>query len=362
MPRGSRPLSDRLPDEPPVDVGAAPDPVAAVLEAAATGRLLALRTSGTTGRPRAVVRTTGSWFRSFDHVASLTSLGAGARVWLPGPLSATLTLFAATLARVRGATVVDEPHGASHAHLTPTQLLRALDQGHRLDRVHVTVAGDRLAGGLRARAEAAGATVSHYYGTAELSFVAWGSDAGDLRAFPDVEAEIRDGEIWVRSPYVCEGYTGTAGHPGPLRRDPAGFASVGDRGTLVDGVLTVTGRGDAAVLTGGATVLVADVEAALRPVARGEVVVLGLPHPTLGQVVCAVLTDAGDLPALHAASHRALAPAQRPRQWFHVPAPPVTDAGKVHREALARRVAGDRAEGVDGVVRLVPRRERLGPR
>lgn len=323
--------------------------MAAVLEAHAAGRRIALRTSGTTGRPRAVVRTTDSWVRSFDHVAELTSLGPGSRLWLPGPLSATLTLFAATLARHLGAGVVDGPRGATHGHLTPLLLQRALDDGLPLRGLRLTVAGDRLGRALRVRAEEAGAVVSHYYGTAELSFVAWGRDEDDLRAFPGVDLAVRDGEIWVRSPYLCEGYDGP---PGPLRRDADGLATVGDRGTLVDGVLSVSGRGDEAVVTGGATVLVADVERALRPHAHGSLVVVGLPHPTLGQVVSAALGAAEDLAAVHSASLRDLTPAQRPRQWFHVGPLPLTDAGKVDRRALAEQLTAEDA------VRLVPRRGR----
>ena len=89
------------------------------------------------------------------------------------------------------------------------------------------VAGDRLPVALHDRAVAAGARVHHYYGAAELSFVAWGAHADDLRPFPGVEVAVRDGEVWVRSPYVCSGYDGS---PGPLRVDPDGFATVGDRG------------------------------------------------------------------------------------------------------------------------------------
>lgn len=300
-----------------------------------------------------MVRTTNSWVCSFDHVAELTSLGPRSRMWLPGPLSATLNLFAATLARHRGVPLVGEPGAATHAHLTPMQLARALDDGRPLDGLRLTVAGDRLDRALRQRAEAAGAVVTHYYGAAELSFVAWGSDEEDLRAFPGVEVAVRDEEIWVRSPYVCERYDGPAG---PLRRDADGFATVGDRGSLADGVLTVAGRGDAAVVTGGATVHVADVEQALRASAHGDLVVVGLPHAGLGEVVSVALTDAGDLAAVHAASLELLAPAQRPRQWFLVPALPLTDAGKVDRAALVSRI------GADDAVRLVPRRDREGAR
>ena len=326
--------------------------MAAVLEAHAAGLPIALRTSGTTGRPRAVVRTTGSWVGSFEHVTALTGLGAGSRLWLPGPLAATMNLFAATLARWVGATLVPEPAGATHAHLTPTALLRALDDAAPVGGVHLTVAGDRLDQRVRERAEAAGAQVSHYYGASELSFVAWGPDAEELRAFPGVELDVRSGEIWVRSPYLCTGYDGA----GPLRRDEDGFATVGDRGRLADGVLTVAGRGRDAVVTGGATILVSDVETALSAGLAGSLVVVGVPHPSLGQVVAAALTDAGDLEGAHRVAESRLAPAARPRRWFHVRSLPETGAGKVDRDAVAELVTRP------DVVRLVPRRAPLDAR
>jgi acyl-CoA synthetase (AMP-forming)/AMP-acid ligase II len=335
----------------PVDVGSSPDPVAAVLGADAEGRRIALRTSGTTGRPRAVVRTTESWVRSFGHVADLTGLGEGSRLWVPGPLSATMNLFAAVLARHVGASLVVGAEQATHAHLTPLQLQRALDEDRPLAGLHLTVAGDRLGGQLRARAEAAGAMVSHYYGSAELSFVAWGSDDRSLAPFPGVEIEVRDGEIWVRSLYLCEEYDGP---PGPLRRESDGFATVGDRGSFSDGVLVVSGRGDDAVVSGGATVVVTDVESALREGLRGSIVVVGVPHATLGQVVAAALTDADDVHAAHRLAEQTLSPAQRPRRWFHVPALPLTGSGKVDRSALVHRL------GEPETVRLVPRRAPVG--
>jgi len=49
--------------------------VAAWLEAELAGEPVALRTSGTSGAPRAVVRTTESWVSSFPTVARLTGLG-----------------------------------------------------------------------------------------------------------------------------------------------------------------------------------------------------------------------------------------------------------------------------------------------
>jgi long-chain acyl-CoA synthetase len=314
----------------PVDVLGAADPVDAVLSAYAAGLRISVRTSGTTARPRWVVRTAASWVDSFPAVSELMDVESSSRVWLPGPLTASMNLFAAAHARFAGAAVVPTPSGASHACLTPTALVGALHDGVDVAGMHLVVAGDRLGQGLAHRAATAGARVSHYYGAAELSFVAWGTDDG-LRAFPGVEVQIRDGVIWVRSPYLSSGYLGP---DGPFVTGPDGFATVGDRGRLTADVLTVTGRGDRAVLTGGATVLVDDVEQVLSHASGADVVVVGVSHARLGQVVGAVFTDREALRRARAATQE-LTAVQRPRLWFLVPRWPVTPAGKVDRAAVA---------------------------
>jgi acyl-coenzyme A synthetase/AMP-(fatty) acid ligase len=110
---------------------------------------------------------------------------------------------------------------------------------------------------------------------------------------------------------------------------------VGDRGRWLDGRLLVDGRDDA-VVTGGVTVLLADVEAALRPALVGQVAVVGLPHIELGGIIVAVLTDHQDREAARLAAAE-LGPA-RPRRWFVQDRLPLTPAGKVDRQALAREL------------------------
>lgn len=317
------------------DVTASDDPVAAFLEAHRSGRMIALRTSGTTGAARSVVRTTQSWVSSFEAVTSLLGMSAASRLWVPGPLTSTMNLFAAVHAAALGADRVESAAGATHAVLTPTHLGRLLAADTALPDVHLLVAGDRLGTALHGQAVRSGAQVSHYYGAAELSFVAWGSHAANLQPFVEVEISVREGVLWVRSPYVCQGYVGV---PGRLDVDGDGWASVGDRGELRDGILRVAGRGTEVVTTAGATVVVCDVEDTLRDHAAGAIHAVGVPHPALGQVLVAVLTGTDDLGPVRAASRARLAPSHRPRRWFHLPDLPVTPCGKVDREALARLV------------------------
>jgi acyl-CoA synthetase (AMP-forming)/AMP-acid ligase II len=316
--------------------------VAAVLDAHHEGSLIALRTSGTSGPTRAVVRTTASWFDSFPAVTELLGLSPSSRVWVPGPLAATMNLFAAVHAVHVGADVVPDPSGATHGVLTPAGLARTLAQDVPLP-AHLVIAGDRLGRGLRDDALARGVgRVSHYYGAAELSFVAWGSCEEDLRPFPGVEVASRAGEVWVRSPFVCDRYVGPAG---PLRRGSDGFVTVGDRGRVDGAFLRVHGRGTDTVVTAGATVPVGDVEAALEASTGRRVAVLGLPHPDLGALLCAATTDDGSLPELRRAAREVLDPSHRPRRWFVVPELPLTAAGKLDRERLRELVQQARSVG-----------------
>ncbi|HEU5486800.1 MAG TPA: o-succinylbenzoate--CoA ligase [Microlunatus sp.] len=299
----------------------------------ASGDTIRLPTSGTTGRPRWVERTAASWVDSFEVVARLCALSAASRVWVPGPVAASMNAYALCLADHVGARVAAASAEASHGFCTPAALDALLERD--APPLTLVVAGDRLSAAAADRAEAAGHTVHHYYGAAQLSFVAWGRDGETLRLFPGVRAEGWDGVLWVSSPWLCQREEG----PSPvLRRQVRGgrlWMSVGDRGSVDgDGCLTVAGRLDT-VTTGGATVVLADVEAALRPYADGEIVVVGRPHRTLGSVLVAACTDPGDVERLPAVARRELPASHRPRAWSLLDAVPLTSSGKIDRSRIA---------------------------
>ncbi|MEV4472241.1 class I adenylate-forming enzyme family protein [Nonomuraea sp. NPDC049504] len=318
--------------------------------------------SGSTGRPRAIVRTRASWTGSYHHLNALTGIGPDDVVLVPGPLVSSLYAFAALHTLATGATALlpgrwpgrdlaDHLAEASVVHLVPHRLPDVLERPGSL-RVAV-VGGAALAPGTRQAAERAGVRVVAYYGATELSFVAADTDGGGLRPFPEVEIEVRGegplGEVWVRSPWLAEGYLGAAA--GPLRRDEDGWVSVGDVAEpyRAGGVLRVRGRGDGAIQTGGATVVPEDVEEVLRKVPGVEdVVVVGSPHPSLGAVVTAVIETPFSEPLpralLEETARGGLDWAQRPRRWYAVPELPRTPTGKPARALVAARLAsGDPA-------------------
>lgn len=353
-------------------LGAAIDQVRA---AAAGGRIgrgdLVVFSSGSTGQPRGVVRTVDSWQASVRAFSEITGTGAQDTVWLPGPLWSSLFLYGAFHAGAVGARMLfrdDDAAGVTALHCVPSQLpgllRRAGAGGLPLVRV-VVVAGDHCPASLRGQGEAAGWRVVEYYGAAELSFVACGEGGGPLQAFPGVQAEVRQGLLWARSPYLARGYLtddpttreatleGTreaalggaheatddetheaTGQAGPLRFDRQGWATVSDLAREAPGGLEVLGRGNSAVTSAGHTVVVEEVERLLRGLPDvDEVAVLGMPDPRWGQVLTAVVVGSAADGTLRASVAGMPAPS-RPRRWLHAPALPRTSGGKLRRDAL----------------------------
>lgn len=295
-------------------------------------------TSGSSGAPRVILRTAESWSDAFPAVSMLLDAGPDDVILLPAPPSASMTLFSLAHALGGGPLPAGAPADATCFHGTP-HALRALLEAHTSPRLRsALVGGSHLDGGLRDRAEAAGIRVVSYYGAAELSFVA--VDHGDgLRAFPGVDLDVRDGALWVRSPFVALGY---AGGEGPLRRDEA-WATVGDRAELANGRLRLLGRADDAILSASATIVPEEVEAALRslPGIR-DAIVFGMPRPRVGALVAAFVelddTATGDL---RARADAILAPAHRPRVWFRGNLPRTASGKPARAEAVRRASCGE---------------------
>jgi cyclohexanecarboxylate-CoA ligase len=158
------------------------------------------------------------------------------------------------------------------------------------------------------RDEIGGRGVVHGYGMTEVPMIANGSpyDTDEQLANTDgrpVEgAEVRivaldgsvaptgeEGEIRVRGPMVCVGYT----DPDLTKEafDDEGYFRTGDLGRLrPDGHLVITGRLKDVIVRKGENISATEVEAILyRHPKVAEVAVIGLPDPERGELVCAVV-------------------------------------------------------------------------
>ncbi|WP_244185709.1 o-succinylbenzoate--CoA ligase [Mycobacterium marseillense] len=189
-------------------------------------------------------------------------------------------------------------------------------------------------------AAGAGVTVVRTYGMSETA----GGCVYDGVPLAGVRLKVADGRIVIGGATVAKGYRN------PIDPDPfakPGWFITDDLGAIDGaGVLTVLGRADDAISTGGLTVLPQPVEAALcgHP-AVSECAVFGVPDERLGQRVIAaiVVRDGYATPALEALRAQvtsALDATAAPREAHVVDALPHRGIGKVDRAALVRRFGG----------------------
>ena len=145
-----------------------------------------------------------------------------------------------------------------------------------------------------------------------------------------------DGAITVAGKSLFRGYY-------PSWRESGAFTTE-DLGVLDEpGRLTVLGRRDGVIITGGEKVIPGEVETVLRGTNEfSDVVVLGVLHQEWGtQVVAAYPTgSAPNLDKVRAALTQQLARHKHPQRYVAVASWPRNEQGKVNRAMLAQLVAG----------------------
>nr|WP_202524379.1 long-chain fatty acid--CoA ligase [Kitasatospora sp. SID7827] len=354
---------------------------------------LVLYTSGTTGRPKGallthlnvVMNVDTTMLSPFDFTEQDVLLGCLPLFHTFGQICGMNTCFRA------GATLVLMPRfdgpGALDLMLregctvfmgVPTMYTALLDAARAdprrpaLDRAFSGGAALPVAV-LDAFRETFGCPVLEGYGLTETSPVvaynqrAWPLRPGTVgRPIWGVEVEIARAEVADRIELLPAGETGEIvirGHnvmAGYLNRPEAtaeaivdGWFRSGDLGVKDDeGYLSVVDRKKDVVLRGGYNVYPREVEDVLaRHPAIAQAAVVGLPHPVLGEEVCAVVrvrpgTAPGpDLGAgIVAWSRERMAPYKYPRRVEFVDAFPLGPSGKVlKRELVARLSAADQA-------------------
>jgi o-succinylbenzoate---CoA ligase len=323
---------------------------------------LVVTTSGTTGAPKGAMLTAaaltasatathdrlggpGSWLLALPpcHIAGLQVL---VRSVLAG--SAFVELDVAS----RGFDISELPSavrrlgsGRRYTSLVVAQLAKALTDPAaaaalaELDAV--LIGGGPAPRPILDAAAAAGIAVVRTYGMSETA----GGCVYDGVPLDGVRLRVRpDGRIAIGGATLAKGYRN------PVVPDPfaePGWFVTDDLGSVDHaGVLTVLGRADDAISTGGLTVLPQPVEAALctHP-AVGDCAVFGVADDRLGQrVVAAVVVAHGCAPptldTLRAVVTHTLDATAAPRELHIVDALPRRGIGKVDRAALVRRFAG----------------------
>lgn len=228
--------------------------------------------------------------------------------------------------------------GRKYTSLVPTQLVKALDSPAAAEALAefdaVLLGGAATPVPLRERALAAGITLVRTYGMSETA----GGCVYDGVPLGGVHVRLDRGRVVLGGATVALGYRGMPDHqafaePGWFRTDDAGIVS--------GGVLSIQGRLDEAITTGGLTVVPQVVEAALatHPAVR-ECAVVGLPDERLGQRVVVAVIANGPLTLAGLREHvqRTLDPTAAPRELYLVDELPTRGPGKLDRAALRARL------------------------
>lgn len=327
-------------------------------------------TSGTTGTPKGAMLTATALIASAE--ATHHRLGGPGRWLLALPPHHVAGLQVLVRSVVAGTTPVAlspsftadelvsavaalEP-GRRYASLVAVQLDRALRDPSSARVLAefdaVLIGGGPMPAPLAERAAAAGVSVVRTYGMSETA----GGCVYDGAPLDGVRIRIADGAAQPATSnggrIMLGGTTLAKGYRNPVDPDPfeePGWFRTDDVGAVdASGRLTVLGRADDAVSSGGLTVIPHIVEAVLvaHP-AVGECAVFGVPDERLGQRVAVAIVLATGFAAPTLAELRehvaaTLDATAAPREMHVVDDLPRRGIGKIDRRALTARFAGPR--------------------
>lgn len=337
---------------------------------------LVIATSGTTGTPKGAMLTpaaliasasathdrlggAGNWLLALPahHIAGMQVL---VRCVLAGTVPTELDLTEGFDVTQLPRAVAQLGSGRRYTSLVANQLAKALSDPAATNAL-AELDAVLLGGGPAPRAvldgaAAAGITLVRTYGSSETS----GGCVYDGIALDGVEVRIDGptdtgpGRIVIGGATLAKGYRNptVSEQTGPDQTEPDPFGEPGwfrtdDIGTLDDsGRLSVLGRADEAISTGGLTVMPGPVEAVLsRHPAVTECAVFGVPDDRFGQrVVAAIVADPTvPLPTLEELRDfvaLSLDPTAAPRELRTVAELPRRGIGKIDRRALRERYSG----------------------
>lgn len=323
---------------------------------------LLVRTSGSSGSPKVIRRSAASWIASFETNAALFDIKPNDIYAVLGGFETSLSLYAVTEALHLGADVLAlgrmspraqkealVAHEATALYATPTQLrLLTRDRSDRIKGVrYVLCGGGKLDQTTREAAESTftNATFFEFFGSAETSFITLSdinTPEGSVGcAYPEVEIKVQDDEIWVKSPYLFDGYSEGSSKE---TRWENGFLSIGEMGLLdANGALFLKGRKSRMVTVADQNVFPEDIEAILSSVVSPRnVAAIPVIDALRGHHFLAVIEGESDetlaAKALDACRH-ALASVAVPKRVVFLEAFPLLGSGKPDLVGLERRLS-----------------------
>ncbi|AZV57764.1 AMP-binding protein [Clostridium sp. AWRP] len=267
---------------------------------------LAALSSGTTGHNKVIWRDHSSWTSAFKYQSEMFNISSSDVLFIVGSLSYTGNLNSVIHMLNEGGSVVFsksiypgrwireiQQNNVTSIFMVPARyriLLKELKMnlrgvnsilsaGDKLDSKTVYLLKNRFPN----------ASICEYYGASELGHVSYinfrENNMTDSvgKVFPQVKLWIKDGLVWVESPYIAPDFKPRA--------------SVGDIGKIDGkGNLYILGRRNNTINKGGVKILPYSIEKVLD--ANPEIlksVVYGEKHPIKGEEICAVIVPKTDV-------------------------------------------------------------------
>jgi O-succinylbenzoic acid--CoA ligase len=231
-----------------------------------------------------------------------------------------------------------------YVSLVPAQLTRLLDtpETHVVLRRFdgILVGGQSTPAPVLQRAAELGLSLTRTYGSSETSggCVYNGSPIGNT------EVRVVDGQIELSGKVLAEGYLDEH-YQSDSARSAGSFITehgqrwyrTGDGGEWANGVLTVTGRLDDVIISGGLKVSLAAIESAVRALpGQSDAVVVSAANDRWGEVPVVVTTRELPLAELRERLSALLGPAAAPDRVLVVSDIPLLSSGKPDRRAIHR--------------------------
>jgi O-succinylbenzoic acid--CoA ligase len=315
---------------------------------------LVVETSGSTGRPKRVALSADAVLA--NAAASESALG-GPGQWvlaLPTHYIAGLNVLARSIAAQIDPVTVEGEHFTAAGFvsatdrmtiperftaLVPAQLATLLDDPAAASALarfqRVLIGGQATPPALLERAALAGVRVTRSYGSSETS----GGCVYDGAPIGQTEVRVVDGEVQLGGATIAEGYLGDPALTAERFIDELGMRwfRTADAGTYEEGRLTITGRLDDVIISGGVKVSLGAVERLLHEHGFVDAVVVTAPDEKWGEVPVAFTASDGDPADALSVIETTLGAAARPRMRGGS-AIPMLPSGKPDRVKLRERL------------------------
>ncbi len=342
-----------------------------------------LYTSGTTGRPKAVLHSHNTLNRILDQSSRHWGMRPGDVIIMPSPVThvsgygnglempfvaGTSTLLMEAWNAADAVRPIDQHKVAGTVAATPflTELANtAAAAGSRLPSLRFFACG-----GAAVPADVIPAANKAFenckafrvFGSSEVPLVTFGYPAAaderlaattdgaiidyEVRIVDDNEQDLpagSEGEILARGPAMFLGYTDPQQTADAISAD--GYFRTGDIGCITpEGALLITGRKKDLIIRGGENISAKEIEDVLatHPSVK-EATVVAMPHERLGEGICAyiILRDGHEGDAKALAAHvqaSGLAKQKTPERFEFVADFPRTASGKIRKDVLRSEI------------------------